>query len=147
MMIKGQPTRRAVYKHCRGIFTGLNGRVRKTKSVQKLLEKNKHTLGALNSEYNIGAVCEVAKELLNAGIFESPLEAEAHFPELFQFSCKGRAQSESSDFDATRSETDAMEAIIFSEEESIKSPHVLHSKISQRGKSDRPQERLIVILS
>ena len=132
-MAKEQAPRKSVYLHCSSVFTGGNARVRKTKSVRKLLEKNKHSFGALTNEYDLGTICNVAKELLDAGVFESASKAQAQFPELFQPS---DGNWEPSDFEATKSEADAMEAMISSEEENIKKPDVLDPKISPCGKSD-----------
>ena len=132
---QAQVSRRSVYLRCRGLFTGANARVRKTKSVRKLLEKNKHSFGALTNKYNLGIICNVAKELLDAGIFESTSKAQAQFPELFQSSDGTWQESESSDFEATQSEAEAMETMISSEEEDTKTPDVPHLKISPCGKS------------
>ena len=63
MKAQAQAPRRSVYLHCKGVFTGANARVRKTKSVRKVLEKNKHSFGALTNKYNLGTICNVAKEL------------------------------------------------------------------------------------
>lgn len=76
---QAQAPRISVYLHCSSIFTGANARVRKTKNVRKLLEKNKHSFRALTSEYNLGTICNVAKELLDAGIFESTSKAQTQF--------------------------------------------------------------------
>ena len=135
-MAKEQAPRKSVYLHCSSVFTGSNARVRKTKSVRKLVEKNKHSFGALTHEYDLGTICNVVKELLDAGVFESASKAQAQFPELFQSSDGSWEESEPSDFEATKSEADAMEAMISSEEENIKKPDVLDPKISQCGKSD-----------
>ena len=135
-MTKEQAPRRSVYLHCSSVFAGTNARVRKTKSVRKLLEKNKHSFGALTKEYNLGTICNVAKELLDAGIFESTSKAQAQFPELFPSSNGSGEESEPSDFEATKSEADALEAMPSSEEENIKTPGVLDPKIPPGGKSD-----------
>ncbi len=139
---QAQASRRSVYLRCRGLFTGANARVRKTKSVRKLLEKNKHAFGALTNKYNLGTICNVAKELLDAGIFESTSKAQAQLPELFQSSEGTWQESESSDFEATQSEAEAMETMISSGEENTKTPDVPHPKISPCGNSEP-----IVILS
>ncbi len=142
-MKKAEAPRRSVYLHCSGVFTGANARVRKTKSIRKLLEKNKHSFGALTDEYDLGTICNVTKELLDAGIFESTSKAQAQFPELFQAFDGSREETESSDFEATRSEADAMEAIISSSEENIKTPYVLDLKCSPCGKSG-PRRPMVI---
>jgi len=144
-MTKEQAPRRSVYLHCSSIFTGANVRVRKKKSVRKLLERNKHSFRALTNEYNLGTICNVATELLDAGVFESKSKAQAQFPELFRSSDDSGKESEPSDFEATRSEADAMEAMISSEEENVKTPGILGPKIPPCGKSDL--RRPMVVLS
>ena len=143
-MTKAQAPRRSVYLHCRSIFTGANARVRKTRNVRNLLEKNKHSFGALADKYNLEIICNVAKDLLNAGIFESASKAQTQFPELFKSSGSRGEESESSDFEATKSEMDAMEAMISSEEESINPPDALDPKWSPCGKSDLRQPIFIL---
>ncbi|KAL8749432.1 MAG: hypothetical protein Q9199_007687, partial [Rusavskia elegans] len=112
------------------IFTGANAHIRKRKNVRKLLEKNKHSFGALTNEHDLGTICDVPKELLDAGIFESASKAQTQFPELFQSSDGRREESEPSDCGATKSEADAKEAITLSEEERTKIPHTLHPECS-----------------
>jgi hypothetical protein len=142
---QAQAPRRSVYLHCSSVFTGANARVRKTKNVRKLLEKNRQSFRALINEYNLGTICDVAKELLDAGIFESTSKAQTQFPELFKCSDdKWEEESESSDFEATKSETDAMEAMISSEEENIKALDVLDPKCSPCGKSDLRRPTMIL---
>jgi len=135
---------KSVYLHCRNVFTGTNARVRKTKSIRKLLEKNKHAFGALIDEYNLATVCNVTKELLDAGIFESTSKAQAQFPELFQSSDGRCEESEPSDFEATKSEADASEAVLSSEEVNIKTPGVPDPKIPPCGKSNLRQPRPVL---
>ena len=133
--------------HCRNIFTGPNARVRKVKKVRKLLEKNQHSFATLTNEYNLETICNVAKELLDAGIFNSNSEAEMHFPGLFPSPNRGWEESESSDFDATRSEVEAMEDVILSEKESIKTSHGPSPKPSSCGKNDLSTQGSRVVLS
>ncbi|KAG8531624.1 uncharacterized protein KY384_003255 [Bacidia gigantensis] len=140
---QAQTQRKSVYLQCRKVFTGTNARVRKVKKVRKLLEKNQHLFATLADQYNFETICDVAKELLDAGIFDSTSKAETQFPELFrssdsgwegsESSDSGWEGSESSDFDATRSELDAMEETISSEEESIRTSHVPDLKASSCG--------------
>ena len=139
-----QPQRKLVYQSCRSLFTRVNALVRKTKSIRKLLLQNKHNFGALISKCNLGTTCNVAKELLDAGIFESTSKAQTQFPELFRSSDDCWNESESSDFEATRSEADAMEAIMSLEEEKNKVLHVPDLKRLPRGKGDL--RRCIIIL-
>ncbi len=134
-----------MYLHCSRVFTGPNARVRKTKKVRKLLEKNQHSFGALTNKYDLGTICNVAKELLDAGIFESNPKAETQFPDLFRSS--HWEESEPSDFDATRSEADAMEEIVPSEEKNIRPSHVTNPKISSCGKDSLPLKGWMVMLS
>ena len=144
-MTKEQAPRRSVYLHCSNIFTGANVRVRKNKSVRKLLERNKHSFRTLTGEYDLGTICNVAKELLDAVVFESTSKAQGQFPELFQSSDGNGKESVSSDFEATRSEADVREAMMSSEEENTKTPDLLYPKISPCGKSNL--RRPMVVLS
>ena len=137
----------SVYLHCRNIFTGPNARVRKAKKVRKLLEKNQHSFATLANEYKLETICTVAKELLDAGIFNSISKAEAHFPGLFRSPHRGWEESESSDFDATRSELNALEDVISLEEENIKTSHGPSLKPSSCGKSDLSTKGSRVVLS
>jgi hypothetical protein len=77
---QAQAPRRSVYLHCSSIFTEANAHVRKTKNGRKLLKKNKHSFRALTSEYNLETICNVAKELLDAGIFESTSNTPTLYP-------------------------------------------------------------------
>ncbi len=79
-LVEGHCTKaQAVYLHYSSIFTGANACVRKTKNVRKLLEKNKRSFKALISEYYLGTIRNVAKELLDVGIFESTSKAQTQF--------------------------------------------------------------------
>ncbi|KAL9602649.1 MAG: hypothetical protein Q9179_002462, partial [Wetmoreana sp. 5 TL-2023] len=127
---KAKAPRRPVYLYCRTTFTGANARIRKRNNVRKLLEKNKYSFEALTNEHDLGTICDVAKELLDAGIFESASKAQTQFPELFQSSDGRWEESEPSDCGATKFEADAMEAITFSEEERTKIPHTLYPESS-----------------
>lgn len=136
-----------MYLHCRNVFTGPNARVRKVKKVRKLLEKNQHSFATLADDYNLETICNVAKELLDAGIFNSTSKAETQFPELFRSPDGGWEEGDSSDFNATRSKVDAMEEVISSEEESIKILHVSGLKPSSCGKNVLSAKRSTVVLS
>ena len=136
-----------MYLHCRNVFTGPNAGVRKVKKVRNLLEKNQHSFATLADDYGLETICKVSKELLDAGIFNSTSNAETQFPELFRSPNSGWEESDSSDFEATRSELNAMEEIMSSEEESIKTSRVPGPKPSPYRKSDLPAKKLMVVLS
>ena len=122
-----------MYSHCRPIFTGVNARVRKGKRIRKLLEKNQCSLKALMDMYDLGTICNVSKELLSSGVFESSSKAQRKFPDLFPPFDVGEEEGESSDFEATRSESEAMAEAVSSGEFGASRSDTLEAKTSSRG--------------
>lgn len=115
------------------------------KKIRRLLEKNQHVFRPLTHRYDLKTICNAAKELLDAGVFDSQSKAEAQFPDLFSPSNNAcREESEPSDFETTKSEAEAME-MIASLEESIETPYTFHSGFTSygQGKSRWP----VIILS
>ena len=122
-----------VYSHCRPIFAGVNARVRKGKGIRKLLEKNRCSLKALMGTYDLETICNVSKELLSSGVFESTSKAQGQFPRLFPPFNVGEEDGESSDFEATRSESGAMAEAVSSGEDGASKADTLDAKNSSQG--------------
>ena len=78
-MMKAQAPIKSVYVHCSSVSTEPNAHVWKMKRFRKLLKKNQHSFEALTNKYDLETICNVAKELLDAGIFESNLKAETQW--------------------------------------------------------------------
>ncbi|KAI9875856.1 MAG: hypothetical protein M1830_007897 [Pleopsidium flavum] len=116
-MVNSTPDKRLVYLHCRSIFSGTNAQLRRPRKVRQLLTKRKESVKILTYEFPLDAVCAVAKELLDDGIFESEPRAKLHFPELFETSEARSAERQVSEAEAARSEAEAVEEVMASSDE------------------------------
>ncbi|KAL9119954.1 MAG: hypothetical protein Q9187_003492 [Circinaria calcarea] len=117
-----KPQRQAVYLCCLNLFRGENAKLRNSKKIKKILEKNNPIIASLRLSHTFGEICEVAKELLEEGLFGSTIKAEICFPDLFQVSPVRNAQRAESEAEAARSEAEAIEEAISSEDEAIVAP-------------------------
>ena len=108
------PDERVVYLALKNILKGHNAQVRKSKAIAKLIKRHRtqESVANLLREYNFDIVCNLAANLLNAGIFDSTLKAKVRFPELFDPSPAQSAEKEASEAEAARYEADAIKAAI-----------------------------------
>lgn len=110
MTPKNSPDERIVYLALKNVFKGPDAQVRKAKKIRDLVLKRQHMLDVheLIKEHNIDNVCQVAKVLLEEGIFASTLKAKIRFPEVFEVSPAQSAERSASEEEAARSEADAI---------------------------------------
>lgn len=121
-----KPQRQAVYLCCQNLFRGDNGRVRNPRKIKRMLEKNHPAIASLRVRHTFGDICDVARQLLEEGLFESTIKAEICFPDLFRVSPDRNAQRAESEAEAARSEAEAIEEAISSEDEAIAAPEEPH---------------------
>ncbi|KAH0562157.1 hypothetical protein GP486_003143 [Trichoglossum hirsutum] len=105
------PPRSSVYLSCRGVFSGANAKLRKLKSIQKLLQERQQSIRSLTIQYDINSIAAVAKYLLEARVFESTTVAQRHFPELFRVSEARASVRNASEAEAAKSEAEAVRAV------------------------------------
>lgn len=110
------PDKRVVYLHCRPIFSGADAQLRRQKKVRQLLTRKKASISTLTHEFSIDAICIIAKELLEDGVFGSETKARLRFPELFKTSEAQLAERQASEALAAQSEAEAIEELIASSE-------------------------------
>ncbi len=106
------PDQRVVYLHCRSIFSGADAQVRRQKKVRQLLARKNASISTLTHEFSLDAICIIAKELLEDGVFGSEMRARLRFPELFKTSEAQLAERQASEALAARSEAEAIVGII-----------------------------------
>lgn len=111
------PDERLVYLHCSSIFSGGNAHVRRAKKIGQLLEKHKESIKILTKEFTLPAVATVAKQLLDARIFESLPRAKLRYPELFQPSETQEAERAASEAEIVRIESEAAQDIILTSDD------------------------------
>ncbi|KAE8323704.1 hypothetical protein BDV39DRAFT_217558 [Aspergillus sergii] len=108
--------RRQVFLACKGkaIFSGPYALYRKSGAIIKRLVKHKTSLRTLFRKFSVGRVCRIAKELLEAGVFESDIKAQLIFPDLL-----APSTTEKSENDVLEDETTCAEAKTVKEAESV----------------------------
>ena len=111
------PDKRLVYLHCSSIFSGANAKVRKPKTISRLLEQHKGSVKLLTKESTLPAIAAVAKELLDEEIFESLPRAKLRYPELFQPSETQEAERAASEAEVVRIEAEAAHDIVVTSDE------------------------------
>ena len=111
------PDKRLVYLHCSSIFSGANAKVRKPKTISRLLEQHKGSVKLLTKESTLPAIAAVAKELLDEEIFESLPRAKLLYPELFQPSETQEAERAASEAEVVRIEAEAAHDIVATSDE------------------------------
>lgn len=132
-----KPQKQAVYLSCMSLFRGENAKLRKLKGIKKilLLKQNSPIIGSLKQSHSFEQICDVVKELLEQGIFESTIKAKLCFPNLFQISPDRTAQRAESEAEAARSEAEAIEEAISSDDEAMVVPE--EAKAEEQGNIPR----------
>lgn len=134
------PDQRLVYLHCRSLFDGVNAQLRQKKHIRRILQANKTSIVILTQEFSVDAICSVAKELLQDGIFESTSKARLRFPEVFETTAAQKSARVASEAEVARSEAEAIEkAIELSDKEgAIFTPTVADGKFPLASKKPNP---------
>ncbi|KAL8901596.1 MAG: hypothetical protein Q9207_005123 [Kuettlingeria erythrocarpa] len=117
MASKRSPDGRLVYLHCSSIFSRANARVRKAKKISQLLEKHKASIKILTKEFILQDIATVAKELLDAKIFESLPRAKLRYPELFQPSETHGAERPASEAEVIKIEAEAVQDVVLTSDD------------------------------
>ncbi|KAF2173315.1 hypothetical protein M409DRAFT_17256 [Zasmidium cellare ATCC 36951] len=105
-MPNNEPDERLVYLALRHELFSAE-RNMKVKTIRGRVQKLSNTseIRSLIQEYNIDAICHVAKRLLDGGIYESTLKAKISFPDIFDVSPAQSAEREHSELEAARHES------------------------------------------
>nr|POE72451.1 hypothetical protein CFP56_12324 [Quercus suber] len=111
-MPKNPPDERLVYLALRHEFCKGNALSKPKKIKERLLKpENSPEIKALVQEYNVDSVCQVAKTLLDGGVYHSTLQAKLRFPEIFEVSPAQTAERAAFEVEAARSENTALRLV------------------------------------
>jgi hypothetical protein len=95
----------------RAIFDGTNAEIRKGKAILKIVSQHRKSSQSVLNDLGEKHVLKTLKELLERKIFQSDVQAELAFPDLFTTSQAQDVQHNASEADAARTEAEALEDI------------------------------------
>ena len=135
-MAKSSPDERLVYIALKNTFKGSEAQLRNQKKIRKHIVNHQHDteVQGLIQAHNLDNVCNAAKTLPEAGIFESTLKAKIRFPEVFEVSPVQSAERVASEAEAVRSEVDAIKQAGEGHQDGSAKPHTQVDSLAE-GKS------------
>lgn len=107
----------SVFLAYRAIFSGVNGQVRKRKSIRRMASQHFRSNKTLRDNLEEEYVVQTLQTLLERGIFSSDVRARAAFPNLFVESAARDEQHAKKDGEARREQAEALKNVESSEED------------------------------
>jgi len=123
------------------VFAGPNAQLRKHKKVREVIEVHQHNFKPLIKDLGFEKVFDTVIFLLNGRIFQSELKAKITFPELFRTTPIRDVQHAESEKDAVRSEAEALEDLLSTDEAEVKNDNCRNRDKDENKDEDRAESK------